>query len=111
MFLDITPGRWPETQYLAGQPVTPYAAPLRASSLTRLPPALVIGAARDPLRDDARAYAARLDADGVDVTHLEYVGTMHAFLNFCGVLSAGDHVIQLIAAELTRRFASPAAAT
>jgi len=65
------------------------------------------GAGRDPLRDDARAYAARLDADGLDVTHVEYHATMHAFLNFCGVLSAGDHAIELIAAKLAATFASP----
>ncbi len=73
----------------------------------RAAPALVIGAGRDPLRDDARAYATRLDADGVNVTYVEYAGTMHAFLNFCGVLSAGEHAIQLIAAELTRIFKEP----
>jgi len=106
VFHSIKPG-WTQDRYLAGQPVTAYAAPLRATSLTGLPPALVIGAGRDPLRDDARAYAARLDADGVDVTHVEYDATMHAFLNFCGVLSAGDHAIGLIAAELTARFAGP----
>jgi acetyl esterase len=33
---------------------------------------------------------------------VEYAGTMPAFLNFCGVLSAGDHAIGLIAAELRR---------
>jgi len=43
----------------------------------------------------------------VDVTHAEYDATMHAFLTFCGVLSAGDHAIELIAAELTARFADP----
>ena len=101
VFHSLKPG-WAADQYLAGQPVTPYAAPLRAGSLAGLPPALVIGAGRDPLRDDARAYAARLDDAGVAVTHVEYAGTMHAFLNFCGVLSAGDHAIELIATELTR---------
>jgi acetyl esterase len=106
VFHSIKPG-WKTDQYLAGQPVTPYAAPLRAASLAALPPALVIGAGRDPLRDDARAYAARLDADGVDVTHVEYDATMHAFLNFCGVLSAGDHAIELIAAKLADTFAGP----
>lgn len=103
VFHSIKPG-WSRDQYLAGQPVTPYAAPLRAASLAGLPPALVIGAGRDPLRDDARAYAARLDASGADVTHVEYAGTMHAFLNFCGPLPAGDHAIELIAAALTDRF-------
>ena len=107
VFHSIKPGSWAEQHYLAGQPVTAYAAPLHAASLGGLPPALVIGAGRDPLRDDARAYAARMDADGVDVTHVEYDGTMHAFLNFCGALSAGDHAIELIAAELRARFAGP----
>ena len=86
--------------------MTPYAAPLRAGPLAGLPPTLAIGAGRDPLRDDARAYAGRLDAEGVDVTHVEYAGTMHAFLNFCGVLSAGRHAVELIAAELTAAFAT-----
>jgi acetyl esterase len=107
VFHSIKSGRWSEEQYLAGQPVTEYAAPLRAASLAGLPPALVIGAGRDPLRDDARAYAARMDADGVDVTHVEYDATMHAFLNFCGVLSAADHAIELIAAKLAAAFAGP----
>ena len=107
VFHSIKPGGWAENHYLAGQPVTAYAAPLRAASLAGLPPALVIGAGRDPLRDDARVYAARMDADGVDVTHVEYDGTMHAFLNFCGALSAGDHAIELVAAELRARFAGP----
>jgi acetyl esterase len=106
VFHSIKPG-WAQDHYLAGQPVTAYAAPLRAASLAGLPPALVIGAGRDPLRDDARAYAARLDADGVDITHVEYDATMHAFLNFCGVLSAGDHAIELIAAKLAKTFAGP----
>jgi acetyl esterase len=106
VFHSIKPG-WTADQYLAGQPVTAYAAPMRATSLAGLPPALIIGAGRDPLRDDARAYAARLDAGGVNVTHVEYAGTMHAFLNFSGALSAGDHAIELIAAELTSRFKEP----
>ncbi|RZU76199.1 acetyl esterase [Micromonospora kangleipakensis] len=112
IFLSIKPGRWSESVYLAGQEVTAYAAPLRAESLAGLPPALIIGAGRDPLRDDARGYAARLDADGVDVTHVEYAGTMHAFLNFCNMLSVGEHAIQVIAADLVHAFnpLSPATA-
>jgi acetyl esterase/lipase len=102
VFLAIKAGGWLETQYLAGQEPTAYAAPLRAATLAGLPPALIIGAGRDPLRDDARSYARRLDDDGVDVTHVEYAATMHGFLNFSGVLSAGDHAIELIAAELSQ---------
>jgi acetyl esterase len=100
VFLSIKPGNWPETQYLAGQEVTPYAAPLRAYTLAGLPSGLIIGAGRDPLRDDARTYARRLDEDGVPVRHIEYAATTHGFLNFCGIMSAGDHAIELIAEDL-----------
>ena len=100
VFLSVKPGNWLQTQYLAGQEPTAYAAPLRAATLAGLPPTLVIGAGRDPLRDDARSYARRLDDDGVEVTHVEYAGTMHGFLNFSGILAAGDHAIELIAADL-----------
>ncbi|HYJ69889.1 MAG TPA: alpha/beta hydrolase fold domain-containing protein, partial [Nocardioidaceae bacterium] len=62
--------------------------------------ALMIGAGRDPLRDDARCYADRLREAGVEVVHVEYASTMHAFLNFPGVLSAARHAVDLIGAEL-----------
>jgi len=101
VFHSIGSGRVEERWYLAGLPVTSYVAPLRATDLSGLPPALVIGAGRDPLRDHARAYAAGLDAAGVEVCHVEYAHTMHAFLNFCPVLSAGTHATRLIAADLT----------
>jgi acetyl esterase/lipase len=100
----ITVGKesWPQNAYLNGRQPDAYAAPLRAASLAGLPPALLIGAGRDPLRDDARDYARRLAADGVHVTHIEYAGLVHGFLNACGVLSAGDHAIGVIAADLRR---------
>jgi acetyl esterase len=62
---------WYRSQYLAGQAVTPYAAPLTARDLSGLPPALILGAGLDPLCD-ARRYAQRLEDDGVAVSHLEY---------------------------------------
>lgn len=99
-FLHLEPGGWLENQYLAGQAVTEYAAPLRAATHAGLAPALVIGAGRDPLRDDARSYARKLGTSGVHVEYVEYAGTMHGFLNFCGVLSAGDHAVEVIAADL-----------
>ncbi len=100
VFLTMSGEVWMREQYLAGHPVTPYAAPLRAQSLAGLPPALVVGAGRDPLRDEAREYAQRLRTDGVEADHVEYADTMHAFLNFPGVLSAAHHAIDLIGADL-----------
>jgi len=89
--------RWYRSQYLAGQAVTPYAAPLTAPDLSGLPPALVLGAGIDPLRDDARRYAQRLEASGVASSYLEYEHTPHAFLNFPGALSAAWTAMQDIA--------------
>jgi acetyl esterase len=92
---------WYRSQYLAGQAVTPLVAPLTAPDLSGLPPALILGAGLDPLVDDARRYARRLQDEGVAVTYLEYGDTPHAFLNFPGVLSAAWSAMRDIADDLT----------
>ena len=91
---------WYRSRYLASQAVTPLAAPLTAPDLSGLPPALVLGAGLDPLVDDARRYARRLEEAGVAVSYLEYGDTPHAFLNFPGVLSAAWTAMRDIADDL-----------
>jgi acetyl esterase len=97
---------WFASQYLAGQPVTPYVAPLAAQDLAGLPPALVLGAGLDSVRDDARRYASRLREDGVDASYLEYENSPHAFLNFPGALSVAWAAMDDIAGYLTGSLAA-----
>jgi acetyl esterase len=83
---------------------SPYAAPLNAESLSGLPPALVITAEYDPLRDEGEAYARRLHEAGVEVTAVRYDGFIHGFFWLPGVLDAFQYAVEDISRELTKRF-------
>jgi acetyl esterase len=83
--------RWYWDQYLGpdGDGTDPYASPLRGD-LAGLPPAHVVTAEYDPLRDEGDAYADALRAAGVDVTLQCADGMWHGFLSVAELLADAD---------------------
>jgi acetyl esterase len=100
--------RWFWNHYLtrAAQGQEPYASPLRAPSLAGLPPALVMTAEHDPLRDEGEAYAARLRDAGVPVTLTRYTGMFHGFVRMTRILDKARTALDEIAGSLQKAFAT-----
>jgi len=99
--------RWFWRHYLEReeQGKEPLAAPLLAPSLAGLPPALVITAACDPLRDEGEAYAARLRDAGVPVTLTRYDGMFHGFIRMTRFLDKARAAVDEVAGSLRKAFA------
>ena len=78
----------------------PHASPLLAGDLRRLPPALIITAECDPLRDEGEAYAMRLEQAGVPVTSTRYPGMIHPFFSLSGAIPEAFDAFEQIAGAI-----------
>ncbi|WP_433009870.1 alpha/beta hydrolase [Kribbella sp. CA-294648] len=86
---------WYWEHYLADESdgTNPLASPLLASSHAGLPPALVITAEFDPLRDEGEFYAEKLYAAGVPTEMVRYNGMIHGFYTMSGVLDTARQAL------------------
>jgi acetyl esterase len=91
----------------AGVPRDPYLVPAYASELSGLPPAIVVTAGCDPLRDWGERYADRLRDAGVQTTTTRYPGMYHGFLMRSDTTARGQLAIAEIGALLRAKFAHP----
>ena len=84
-------------------------SPLLHPDLARLPPALVLTAGYDPLRDEGEAYAERLTAAGNRASYVCFDRQIHGFITMGKLLDEANAAVALCAAELRRAFnAAPA---
>lgn len=96
--------KWFWAHYLGpdGDRRHPYAAPMRAAFVANLPPALVITAGYDPLRDEALAYAGRLEEAGNIVQRKHYEGQIHGFFGYSSMTADADDALRTVATFLNR---------
>jgi acetyl esterase len=84
----------------------PLVSPIRADDFSNLPPALVMVSEYDPARDENKAYADKLAAAGVPVEYKCFMGTIHGFFLFDGVLDVGKEGKKLVADRLRKALSS-----
>jgi acetyl esterase len=88
-------------------PHSPYQVPAYATDVSGLPPAIVVTAECDPIRDWGERYAARLRDAGVQTTLTRYPGTYHGFLMRSDATARGRLAVAEIGALLRAKFSEP----
>lgn len=100
-FLTKASMEWFVEHYLGdADPKDAAVSPIHADDLSGLPPALVITAEFDPLRDEGEAYAARLREAGVPTELIRYDGQIHGFVGMATMLDDGKDALERAGAAL-----------
>jgi len=86
----------------------PRLSPLLCKDLGGQPPAYVITAGFDPLRDEGKDYADALDKAGVSVTYVNYPGMVHGFFSMRALIPKAREAVAAAAAALREGLAAPA---
>ena len=112
-FLTLDAMEWYRTQYLRDDADgdDPYCSPLLASSLAGLPPAFVVTAEFDPLRDEGEEYARRLAAAGVPTETYRADGMFHGFFGMDAFLDGAKQAQALAFEALRAALHAPATGT
>ena len=82
-------------------------SPLAAPSLEGLPPACIVTAGFDPLKDEGKAYAERLARSGVPAIHIDFPSMIHGFFNMSGAVPTARAAISQAAEALRLAFNEP----
>ncbi|MGH7897846.1 MAG: alpha/beta hydrolase fold domain-containing protein, partial [Candidatus Binatia bacterium] len=108
-FLTLDAMRWIEAQYFAdpADKSDPRAQPNLARDFSGLPPAIVLTAECDPVRDQGVEYVRRLRDARVPVQHTDYPGMIHGWVNFKGAIDAGNRGLEEVAAAIRSALRSP----
>jgi acetyl esterase len=83
----------------------PDASPLRSANFADLPPAVILTAEHDVLRDEGELYATRLVKAGVPVRHQRFAGQMHGFFTMVGLLPGADAGLDYVTAAIGQHLA------
>jgi acetyl esterase len=102
-FLSVADIHWFREQYLGNPDIDerdPRVSPLASDDVQQLPPAVIVTAGYDPLRDEAKMYADRLSSAGVPVEYRCFESTVHAFVSFSAMIPAGMEALAFVASRL-----------
>jgi acetyl esterase len=105
-FLTLEAIDWLNSQYAPTREERrhPHASPIYAPDVSGLPPAFMITAECDPIRDQAEAYAERLRAAGVPVQMKRYDGMIHPFFSLAGMVDGAKEAMRDAATAVRRAF-------